>query len=194
MAKVSFRIALASRESVFDVQTSTTRKNHRSGHSEGRLTTTPSGCCVRKGTPCGRSACIRVPFPVEPVPRVPQHPPDEMPDEGATTGDITRRPPSRASERAGRQLLRSCPGRSGGVAADQPYAPATASEGEAMNRRSRVRIIKKCLCDVSGHGSHMSRDIGLSLKSSAIGRALCFGCASSCGWDRCGGRRALRRW
>ena len=32
-----------------------------------------------------------------------------------------------------------------GVAADQPGAPATASEGEAMNRMSRVRVIKKCL-------------------------------------------------
>jgi hypothetical protein len=40
----------------------------------------------RKRNPCGRSACIRVPFPAEAVPRVPQHPPDEMPDEGATTG------------------------------------------------------------------------------------------------------------
>src|SRR5215217_2655076 len=86
MAKVSFRMASASRESVFGVQTSTARKNHRSGHTEGRVTTTPSGCCVRKGTPCGHSACTRAPFPVEAVPRVPQHPPDEMPDEGATTG------------------------------------------------------------------------------------------------------------
>jgi hypothetical protein len=51
MPKVSFRMASASRESVFGVQTSTARKNHRSGHTEARLTTTPSGCCVRKGTP-----------------------------------------------------------------------------------------------------------------------------------------------
>src|ERR671920_1497854 len=51
MPKVSFRMASASRESVFGVQTSTARKNHRSGHTEGRLTTTPSGCCVRKGPP-----------------------------------------------------------------------------------------------------------------------------------------------
>jgi hypothetical protein len=34
----------------------------------------------------GHSACIRTPFPAEAVPRVPQHPPEEMPDEGATTG------------------------------------------------------------------------------------------------------------
>jgi hypothetical protein len=38
------------------------------------------------GTTCGHFACIRAPFPAEPVPRVPQHPPDEMPDERATTG------------------------------------------------------------------------------------------------------------
>jgi hypothetical protein len=86
MPKVSFRMASASRESVFGVQTNTARKIHRSDHTEGRLTTAPSGCCVRKGTPCGHSACIRAPFPLEAVPRVPQHPPDEMPDEGATTG------------------------------------------------------------------------------------------------------------
>src|SRR5436190_12619609 len=86
MPKVSFRMASASRESVFGVKTNTARKIHRSDHTEGRLTTAPSGCCVRKGTPCGHFACIRPPFPVEPVPRVPQHPPDEMPDEGATTG------------------------------------------------------------------------------------------------------------
>src|SRR5215217_345272 len=105
MAKVSFRMASASRESVFGVQTSTARKNHRSGHTEGRVTTTPSGCCVRKGTPCGHSACTRAPFPVEAVPRVPQHPPDEIPDEGATTGtshdaastrERARRPPTPA--------------------------------------------------------------------------------------------------
>src|SRR5882757_6493136 len=53
MPKVSFRMASASRESVFGVQTSTARKIHRSDHTEGRLTTTPSGCCVRKGTACG---------------------------------------------------------------------------------------------------------------------------------------------
>src|SRR5918992_126694 len=86
MPKVSFRMASASRKSVFGVQTNTARKIHRSDYTEGRLTTAPSGCCVRKGTPCRHFACIRPPFPVEPVPRVPQHPPDEMPDEGATTG------------------------------------------------------------------------------------------------------------
>jgi hypothetical protein len=30
------------------VQTSTARKSHRSGHTEGRLTTTPSGYCARR--------------------------------------------------------------------------------------------------------------------------------------------------
>ncbi len=111
MPKVSFRMASASRESVFGVQTNTARKIHRSDHTEGRLTTTPSGCCVRKGTPCGHSACIREPFPVEAAPRVPQHPPDECPIRGATTG-TTHDGRLHASERAGRQLLRSCPGTS----------------------------------------------------------------------------------
>src|SRR5215217_2456577 len=58
MPKVSFRMASASRESVFGVQTNTARKIHRSDHTEGRLTTAPSGCCVRKGTRCGHSASI----------------------------------------------------------------------------------------------------------------------------------------
>src|SRR3954451_8339968 len=44
MAKASFRMASGSRESVFAVQTSTAGRNHRSGHTEGRLTTTfPTG-------------------------------------------------------------------------------------------------------------------------------------------------------
>jgi len=38
MPKVSFRMASASRESVFGVQTNTARKIHRSDHTEGRLT------------------------------------------------------------------------------------------------------------------------------------------------------------
>jgi hypothetical protein len=50
MPKVSFRMASASRESVFGVQTNTARKIHPSDHTEGRLTTAPSGCCERKGT------------------------------------------------------------------------------------------------------------------------------------------------
>src|SRR5947207_9731422 len=45
MPKVSFRMASASREWVFSVQTNTARKIHRSDHTEGRLTTAPSGCC-----------------------------------------------------------------------------------------------------------------------------------------------------
>src|SRR5664279_378451 len=64
MPKVSFRMASASRESVFGEQTNTARKIHRSDHTEGRLTTAPSGCCVRKGTAIGtstaRSHCLRV--------------------------------------------------------------------------------------------------------------------------------------
>src|SRR2546425_8825883 len=53
MPKVSFRMASAYREWVFGVQTNTARKIHRSDHTEGRLTTAPSGCCVRKGTVTG---------------------------------------------------------------------------------------------------------------------------------------------
>ncbi len=53
MPKVSFRMASASHEWVFGVQTNTARKIHRSDHTEGRLTTAPSGCCVRKGTVTG---------------------------------------------------------------------------------------------------------------------------------------------
>src|SRR6266545_2876111 len=59
MPKVSFRMASASRESVFGVQTNTARKIHRSDHTEGRLTTAPSGCCVRKGTSTGTGAALR---------------------------------------------------------------------------------------------------------------------------------------
>ncbi|HSH32956.1 MAG TPA: hypothetical protein VLB31_05005, partial [Actinomycetota bacterium] len=50
MPKVSFRMASASRESVFDVQTSTARKNHRSDHTEDQLTTTPSRVLRTEGT------------------------------------------------------------------------------------------------------------------------------------------------
>src|SRR4051794_5382688 len=53
MPKVSFRMASASRESVFGIQTNAARKDHRSDHIEGRLTTAPSGCRVRKGTTTG---------------------------------------------------------------------------------------------------------------------------------------------
>src|SRR5438093_2737734 len=53
MPKVSFRMASAYCEWVFGVQTNTARKIHRSDHTEGRLTTAPSGCCVRKGTVTG---------------------------------------------------------------------------------------------------------------------------------------------
>jgi hypothetical protein len=77
----------------------------------------------RKRTACGHFACIRVPFPAEPVPRVRQHPPDEMPGVGATTGtshDARLHPRASASaasfcapapdeqrERRSRLLLRS---------------------------------------------------------------------------------------
>ena len=55
MAKVSFRMVSASRKSVFGVPTTTARKNHRSGDTEGQLSTKPSRCSVRKGTPTARS-------------------------------------------------------------------------------------------------------------------------------------------
>src|SRR5437763_1492208 len=55
MPKVSFLMASAYCEWVFGIQTNTARKIHRSDHTEGRLTTAPSGCCVRKGTPDGTS-------------------------------------------------------------------------------------------------------------------------------------------
>ncbi|MCA1696991.1 MAG: hypothetical protein LC749_20985, partial [Actinobacteria bacterium] len=58
MPKVSFRMASASRESVFGVQTNTARKIHRSDHTEDRLTTAPSGCRVRKGTITGTSSSL----------------------------------------------------------------------------------------------------------------------------------------
>src|SRR3712207_3583846 len=86
MAKVSFRMASVSRESVFGVQTNTAREIHRSDHTEGRLTTAPSGCCVGKGTLTGHFGCIAGAVPRVRMQRVPQDPPHEMPDEGATTG------------------------------------------------------------------------------------------------------------
>jgi PD-(D/E)XK endonuclease len=49
-------------------------------------------------------------------------------------------------------------------------------------------------CDESGHVSHLSRDMGLIFGSSAIGRALAFGCASSSCLARSDGLRGLRRW
>src|SRR5436190_5255908 len=100
MPKVSFRMASASREWVFGVQTNTARKIHRSDHTEGRLTTAPSGCCVRKGTLTGHFACIAGAFPRVRMQCVPQDPPDEMPDEGATTGRRTTPTFARASASA----------------------------------------------------------------------------------------------
>jgi hypothetical protein len=55
-------MASASRESVFGVQTNTARKIHRSDRIEGRLTTAPSGCYVRKGSPNG-TAVVPLPIP-----------------------------------------------------------------------------------------------------------------------------------
>ena len=85
------------------------------------MTTTPSGCCVRKGTPCGHSACIRAPFPVEAAPRVPQHPPDECPMRGRQPGQHTT-PPSR--ERARR-----------------PPTPALLPWDEQRKRTSRLLLL-----------------------------------------------------
>src|SRR5918996_4416165 len=105
MPKVSFRMASASRESVFGVQTNTARKIHRSDHTEDRLTTAPSGCCVRKRTLTGHFACIAGAFPRVRMQRVAQDPADEMPDEGATTGT---RHHARVHARASASAADSC--------------------------------------------------------------------------------------
>src|SRR3954452_12656886 len=105
MPKVSFRMASASRESVFGVQTSTARKIHRSDHTEGRLTTAPSGCCVRKGTRCGHSASIwRLDAAVS-APGVPQDPHGERRSDEASTG--TPAAPALKHERDGGQVWRA---------------------------------------------------------------------------------------
>src|SRR4051794_14612498 len=64
--------------------------------------------------------------------------------------DITRRPPSRASERAGRQLLRFCPGRVAGASEGAGQGPgeigllleavAGLNEQRERERRSRCSI------------------------------------------------------
>src|SRR5512132_3325561 len=120
MPKVSFRMASASRVGIRRTDQHGAEKSSVS-HTEGRLTTTPSGCCVRKGSPCGHSACIRAPFPVEAAPRVPQHPPDECPMRGDNR-DNTRRPPSR--ERARR-----------------PPTPALLPWDEQRKRTSRLLLL-----------------------------------------------------
>src|SRR5215218_2059245 len=74
------------------------------------------------GTPHGHFACIRAPFPAEPVPRVPQHPPDEMPDEGATTGTSHH---ARLHARASAPAANSC----------APALDDTRSSAPALNSR-----------------------------------------------------------
>jgi hypothetical protein len=51
--KVRLRMVSVSRGSIFVVQTSTARRSHRSGPTEGQLITTPSKCSVRKGSAYG---------------------------------------------------------------------------------------------------------------------------------------------
>jgi hypothetical protein len=57
------------------------------------------------GTPCGHSACIQAPSAKEPAPGVPQDPPHETPDEGATTGTSHH---ARLHARAGTSAANSC--------------------------------------------------------------------------------------
>ena len=54
-----------------------------------------------------------------------------MPDEGAITGTPTPRPRSRASERVGWPLLRSCVGRGSSVGSDGRLTPASASQSDS---------------------------------------------------------------
>src|SRR5947209_7903309 len=58
MPKVSFRMASASRESVFAVQTNTARKNHRSDHTEGRRTVAYDPALVWPSLPCRTEASL----------------------------------------------------------------------------------------------------------------------------------------
>jgi hypothetical protein len=91
----------------------------------------------RKGTPYGHFPCIQAPFPAEPVPRVPQHPPDEMPDEGATTGTSHH---ARLQARASASAANSC-------------APALDDE---QARRPRLLLLDKgspLQCQHDAHGS-----------------------------------------
>src|SRR5215212_10135270 len=54
MPKVSFRMASASRESAFRRTDQHGAEKSSVRPHQGRLTTTPSGCCVRKGPSTGR--------------------------------------------------------------------------------------------------------------------------------------------
>jgi Phage integrase SAM-like domain len=73
------------------------------------------------------------------------------------------------------------------------HLPGSHIERDWLRRSEIPLYLATCselyLCDVSGHRSQVSRDIGLRLRSSASGRALCFGCASrSCGARSCAAR------
>ena len=63
MPKVSFRMASASRVGIRRTDQHGAEKSS-SGHTERRLTTTPSGCCIREGTTSGTQAgsSTRLPF------------------------------------------------------------------------------------------------------------------------------------
>ena len=129
-AKVSFRTASASGESVFGVQTNAARKIHRSDHTEGPLTTAPSGCCVRKGTRCGHSASIwRLVAAVSaPVSRKTR--PVRCRSDGASTG--TPAAPALKRERDGGQVWRApwdkedpCPAVAPAPCIGREWAPRT---------------------------------------------------------------------
>jgi hypothetical protein len=73
------------------------------------------------------------------------------------------------------------------ASADAEIADDCHAEGRGFESHQPLR------CDVSGHRSQVSRDIGLSSGSPASGRALCHGCASRSWSARSGGWRGPRR-
>jgi hypothetical protein len=120
----------------FDVQTNTAQNSSVRPH-RGPVDHRAKRMLRRKGTPYGHFPCIQAPFPAEPVPRVPQHPPDEMPDEGATTGTSHH---ARLQARASASAANSC-------------APALDDE---QARRPRLLLLDKgspLQCQHDAHGS-----------------------------------------
>ena len=117
--------------------------------------------------------------------------------------DERRHSRSQCANRSGR-----CPRRRTSPRTDRPWLRSRIERGRPLagrcrawrtclglwSTRSGVRVPSLTLCDESGHRSHLSRDIGLTFESSAIGRALAFRCASRSWSARSGGGRALRRW
>ena len=116
--------------------------------AEGRLTTAPSGCCVRK-EPLRALRLHTGAFPVEAAPRVPQHPPDECPMRGRQPGQHTTPAFTRASAPAANScapaLGRAAKGTAQAAALDWSSSdmrprqcPPAAELDEAGQRDSRV--------------------------------------------------------